>query len=253
MPPTAATERYSVRSYEIDGRGELRPSALCNYLQESAGLHAQALGVGIPQLLEQGMTWFLWRLHLRLGHPLPGWGEAVAVDTWPAQMGRPYAIRDFRIGDAAGCPLGVATSAWLLMDTVKNRLVRRPPESLRALHPEPPVRALDDAFRSLPPCPGTAPARTLKVRRGDLDMNRHLNHVAAIEAVFEAAPAEVVDQRRLTALEVEFRAEGHYGDTLRSACGSGETSDSVELLHSLTREAAGDEVARARTRWGRAV
>ncbi len=36
----SATEHYPIRSYEVDSGARLTVPALCNYLQESAGLHA---------------------------------------------------------------------------------------------------------------------------------------------------------------------------------------------------------------------
>ncbi len=36
----SATEHYPIRSYEVDPGAQLTVPALCNYLQESAGLHA---------------------------------------------------------------------------------------------------------------------------------------------------------------------------------------------------------------------
>ncbi len=240
-----AVETYPIRSYEIDGRGVLAIPALCNYLQESAGLHARALGVSIDQLRPEGMTWFLWRLHLRIGE-LPGWGEAVAVETWPAELGRPFAIRDFSIRHGER-EVGVATSAWLLMDVEKNRPIRRLPARIREVHPDPPRRALPDPFHRLPACDSGGLARDVAVRRGDLDLNGHLNHVAAIGAMLEAVPAEHVGRRRLETLEVELRGEGRYGDALEARC---EPPD-PEARHLLVRKADGKELARARTRWRR--
>ena len=199
--PTA-TEHYRIRSYEIDTTGRLTLPALCDYLQESAGLHARQLGVAVDQLRQEDMTWFLWRLHLRLSG-LPAWGETVSVDTWPAELGKPFAIRDFRLrcGDRE---IGVATSAWLLMDLVKNRPMRRFPPHIRDLHPDPPRRALADPFHRLLGCDRVDATRDVVLRRGDLDLNGHLNHVAAIATMLEAVPSEVVERQRLTALEVEF-------------------------------------------------
>ncbi len=238
-----ATEHYSVRSYEIDARGRLTVVALCNYLQESAGLHARQLGVSVEQLRREGMTWFLWRLHLRIGE-LPAWGETVTVDTWPAELGKPFAIRDFRLlnGDRE---IGVATSAWLLMDIVKKRPIRHFPARIRDLHLDPPRRALPDSFHRLPACEGPGSACEVVLRRGDLDLNGHLNHVAAIAAMLEAVPAELVDGQRPAALEVEFRGEGLYGDLLEARCQHRET----EAQHVLVRKADGKELARARSRW----
>ena len=244
MVPTTATDLYPVRSYEVDVEGRLTPAALCNYLQESAGLHARRLGVSVEQLQALGMTWFLWRLHLQVAR-LPTWTEIVEVETWPAEMGRPYAVRDFRLRVGED-PIGVATSAWLLMDLATKRPIRRVPDRIRDLHPDPPKRALSDAFRRLPAC-GTSSAHVdLKVRRSDLDLNGHLNHVAAISALLEAVPADLRKSRQIAALEVEYRGEGHLGDRLTARSEPIEAGDLLQ--HSLT-EGADRELARARTRW----
>ncbi len=239
----SATECYPIRSYEIDAGGRLTIPALCNYLQESAGSHARDLGVSVEQLRRQGMTWFLWRLHVRI-HALPGWGETVTVETWPAELGKPFAIRDFRLV-AGDRELGVATSAWLLMDIVKKRPIRHFPPHLRDLHPDPPRRALADKFHRLPACDDPDHACDFISRRGDLDLNGHLNHVAAIAALLEAVPAQLADRHRLAALEVEFRGEGRYGDALEARCRQAES----RLHHVLIRKSDGKELARARSRW----
>lgn len=254
MVPTTATELYPVRSYEIDVGGRLRPAALCNYLQESAGLHARTLGVSVEQLLEQGMTWFLWRLHLRVER-LPAWSEVVEVETWPAELGRPYAVRDFRIR-VDGQEIGVATSAWLLMDVASKRPIRRMPQHIRDFHPDPPRRALSDPFHRLTACGDSGAPTELRVRRADLDLNGHLNHVAAISALLEPVPAgpgevngvppESGSALQLDSLEVEFRGEGHHGDRMASHC---EPADDPGRFQHVLRCDDGRELARARSRW----
>ena len=241
-----ATELYRVRSYEVDAGGLLAATALCNYLQESAGLHARQLGVGIEQLLPQGMTWFLWRLHLRIEH-LPAWGETVTVETWPSAISRPFVLRDFRLTCGSGQAVGVATSAWLLMDTVRKQPITRLPPHIRDLHGDPPRRALVDDLRRLPALADSATCeqQVLRVRRGDLDLNRHLNNVAAIRLLLEAVPAEILDGSRLAELKIELKAEGHLGDELTSRC----QHEGDGLLHALARPADGKELARARSRW----
>ena len=238
----SAIEHYPVRSYEIDSGGQLTIPALCNYLQESAGLHARELGASVDQLRREGMTWFLWRLHMKIDM-LPAWGETVTVETWPAELGKPFAIRDFRIrrGDRE---IGLATSAWLLMDIVKKRPIRHLPPRIRDLHPDPPRRALKDPFHRLPACEHPNSACDFTVRRGDLDLNGHLNHVATIVAMLEAVPAELA-VHQLETLEVEFRGEGRYGDALEARC---EGTDS-DLRHVLVRKPDGKELARARSHW----
>ena len=240
---STATEHYPIRSYEIDTRNRLTIPALCDYLQESAGLHAHQLGVSVEQLLRQDMTWFLWRLHLRI-ETLPAWGRTVTVETWPAELGKPFAIRDFRISDGER-EIGVATSAWLLMNVARKRPIRHFPAHLRDLHPDPPRRALPDPFHRLPACEDPSHTCDFVLRRGDLDLNGHLNHVAAIAAMLEAAPAQLFERHRLESLEVEYRGEGRYGDPLEARC----QQAGAELRHVLIRASDGKELTRARSRW----
>lgn len=218
----------------------------------------------MDQLQTQGMTWFLWRLHLQVAR-WPRWGETVAIETWPSALGRPYVIRDFRIRDGE-TEIGLATSAWLLMDTERKRPIRRIPAQIRALHPEPPLRALVDSFQRLPAVETATVCQRLNVRRGDLDLNGHLNHVATINALVEAVEPEVFYGQQLSALEVEFKGEGHEGDGLTSRCcqepGCIEP-DYIEtpnnqtscvppfetLQHSLVRDADDKEIARGRSCW----
>jgi medium-chain acyl-[acyl-carrier-protein] hydrolase len=68
MPALEAA--FPVHSYEVDAGGTLRVPALAGYLQEIAGVHATALGVGIDRLFAQGMTWVLTRQAIRIDRPI---------------------------------------------------------------------------------------------------------------------------------------------------------------------------------------
>lgn len=262
-----SVERYTVRSYEIDPQGRLHLAALCDYLQESASLHARMLGFSIEQM--PGMTWFLHQLRLRLDAPLPDWRDTVVVETWPAELGRPFAIRDYRLwveSEAGGrSPLGVATSAWLLVDVETGRVLRRHPEALKRLHLDPPVRALDVRFRRLPSCPSAEAGRPVHVRHRDLDLNGHLNNVAAMVATLEGVPRDIIDHRQPTDFEIEFIAQGHRDDPLVAVASPAEpevedgthaspdgSDEPIRLIHSLKRRETGEEITRGRSRWIRA-
>ncbi len=259
MGPTTQTEHYRIRVDDVDDGGQLTATALCNYLQDAASHHASALGLSIVQLQDEGMTWFLWRLHLRLAE-LPAWGAQVSVTTWPSGVRRHYAARDFRVHDRSVATrtereIAVASTAWVVVDTTTQRLIPRVPERVRGHMPvEVPTRALTDSFRRLPRYEDGTAEGTFVVRRHDLDVNGHLNHVATIEAMLEGVPREIVTGRRLAELEVELKAEGREGDVMSARCVALEPEEaregtSARLGHALVRESDGKVAARARTRW----
>ena len=59
--PTIYEADYTVRSYEIDTTGRVRPLTLFNYMQDAAGEHAARLGVSVLDLFKRNLTWVLSR------------------------------------------------------------------------------------------------------------------------------------------------------------------------------------------------
>ena len=79
----------------MDDLWRLRLAALCNFLQESAVAHAQALGMGRDALLAINLTWVLSRFHVRVA-AYPRWGQDLTVETWPSAVSGQFALREFR-------------------------------------------------------------------------------------------------------------------------------------------------------------
>lgn len=239
---TIWTERFRVRAEEIDLHGRAAVSAVCNWLQEAAGNHAQALGWGIEQLVPEQLTWVLARLHLRLDR-LPLWREDLTVTTWPAGIDRLYAVREFRIEDGSGV-VGVATTGWVLVHLGRRRPVR-PPAALAALGREA-GRALADPFEPLVAPLDAEHEERFTVRFGDVDLNRHANNVRLIGWALETLPLEVLD-RPLIELEVDFRAEASLGATVR-ATAERVPGEAAVFRHRL-EGTDGREIVRARSRF----
>jgi medium-chain acyl-[acyl-carrier-protein] hydrolase len=244
--PAVWSEDFRVRAYEVDATGRASVPAVANWLQETAGNHATALGWAVDALQAQGRTWVLARLHLCLRHA-PGWREDVRVATWPSGVHRLYALREFRLADPGGLELGIATTGWVLLDVAARRPVRLP-KALEDIALSTPERVLADPFAKLPEVDGAEMAKTFEVRFSDLDMNRHANNVSVIGWALDALPDEVVLGSSAAELEIEFRAEAVRGDHIivQVQRTSGEPA---AFLHRLLRESDGREIARARTLW----
>jgi acyl-ACP thioesterase len=238
---------FPIHTYELDPWQRLAVPALLGFLQEAAGHNADALGFSIPQLAARNLTWMLSRLRVRL-REYPGWRTSLTVETWPSGLSRLFALREFRLRLDARV-IGEATSAWLLIDTVRRRPVR--PENAadrnKMIRPE---RALTVDFEKLPPFP-KVPANgarqvELSVRYGDLDVNLHATSLRYAEWVLESLPAELLRSSVPGELDLDFQNEAGAGERIlsRSAPLPGGA-----FAHSLVRLADGVEVACARTAW----
>ncbi len=244
--PAVWTDSSRVRAYEVGADGRATLPAVCNWLQETAGNHATALGWAVDTLQAQGRTWVLSRLHLRLAE-LPRWRDEVRVTTWPAGVHRVFALREFRIESGDGRELGVATTGWLLLDLATHRPLRSLAE-VEAIARNAPGRVLDDSFDRLPEAESPDSETAVEVRFADLDMNHHANNVSVIAWALEALPEEIVLGATFGALEIEFRAEAHHGDTI-GVRAQREPDAPATFRHTLVRAGDGREIARARSVW----
>jgi len=240
---------FTVRASEAGPLGVIRLASFLDYFQEAAGEHAALLGVSVTELLKQKHTWVLSRYHIQIDR-YPVWGETVRMKTWPSTRQNLFALREFEAADACGSTIARATSSWMVIDITTKKPVRL--ADCLGDFPQDPTRAVPDDFHSLPILSKTDFERSFFVRQGDLDWNRHANHVVYIEWAAEAAPPDIITGSRPAEIEVDFRGEARYGDVVLSRVQAGPSAAAAELTHQIIRERDGAELARLRTVWRKA-
>jgi acyl-ACP thioesterase len=228
----------------MDAGGRASLQSICNYLQEIAGMNAAKLGFSVEAMFKHGLTWVLSRLHLQM-HKYPRWGETIAVETWPSVMSGLFALREFIIRDARDDVIGLATTSWMTMD-LKTKKAIEIPDFITSSRPQNTNRALEDNFRKLPEAPEYESELAFNVRRSDLDINQHVNNVNYIEWAIESIPVAYLREHYISALEISYRAEAHYGDRIISRCTVDESQ--LTVSHMLQRERDQRQVAVARTK-----
>lgn len=241
------TENFKIRAYEVGPNGRASIQSICNYLQESAANHAEALNVAVSRLMEMNLTWVLSRLHVRM-EKYPFWQKTVTVETWPSAKDNFYALRDFRIKNERDEIIGVATSSWMMID-IKARKPVILPDFLAEFENRSEGRALEDTFKRLPKIGEAQYEKSFNVRLSDLDMNQHVNSVNYVEWALEVTPPEFWNQYQLYDLEISFRAESVYGDRVVSQCRVEDQGDHQMLVHRLLRVQDERELTRMVTRW----
>lgn len=241
------TETFRVRSYEINPRGEVSIRTLCSYLQEAAANHAQALGVSVERLEPEGKAWVLTRLHIKIDD-YPEWQEQITVETWPSGQDGLYATREFLLRDDKDKVFAWASSAWLILDMESKRPIRIPDYVKNIALPDR-ERSIDDMFVKLQPPAHPRHERHFNVRYCDLDINQHVNNVCYAEWILESVPEKILRHYRLTELQLQFRAETTYGETIRADTQQMQQGAEAIFDHALVSEESDITVALARTCW----
>ena len=256
MPTSSVwTESFPIRAYNVTPHGVASPLALCDFLQEAAGNHAERLGLSMESLLDNGQAWVLAFLRLKVDR-YPDWHDTLTIETWPSGLDRLYATREFILSDEEG-ECARATSAWLVIDTERRRPLRPPAELYDIDTPDRPAALDVDRTRMEAPDATPVHERTFRVRYHDLDLNRHVNNVRYVEWATETLPAEWLDTHVLRDLTLEFRAETTAGDPVHATAHTAQneadaadrSSDAREVLHHLRHADDDRTLALAQTAW----
>jgi len=231
---------FPVKSYETDHAGLLKPFAFMNHAQEMAGEHAIRLGFGYDDLIKNGNVWVLSRFHVKFLR-MPRWRELLEMETWHKGTDRLFGFRDFRVCDASGDELILATSSWLVINYETRRLQRiesimnsdagsgetgssasagssETGSSDSAHHNEAVTAPLIDAIKE-PACKLVAPdgmqkACTRVVSLSDIDINKHTNNARYVEWALDAIDPATSFNMTVKEMWINFNNESLAGDLI---------------------------------------
>jgi len=200
---------FKVRSYEVDRNEKATFSSICNYFQEAAGIHANHLNFDISQLHEKGLTWVLYKMHVKV-LKLPKRWEDVEVTTWPSAGDGIRAFRDYEMKSESGTLLAHAISQWMVLDMKSKRPVRTPPE-ISELGVKNMGHTITPKKDPIKPLVSDKSKFITVVGLTDLDMNYHVNNVRYIDWMTGYLREENKSCREM---EIQYLSESVQGDRI---------------------------------------
>ncbi|MEN8228543.1 MAG: acyl-ACP thioesterase domain-containing protein [Bacteroidota bacterium] len=242
-----STKEFSISSYDLDPKGQAKLTTLANFLQEMAYYHAGQLGFGYDDMNERQTMWVLSRMRIRINH-YPVWNDRVRVETWHKGMERLFGLRDFRVSDNSGGILGVASTAWLILDNQTRRPVRSTEEVLHLGRNDESV--FEEKLEKIRLPDEMEALNHRKVLFSDLDIIGHVNNVKYMEWCIDAATTELNTDREIREIEINFMHEALLGDEIII---SGVEESGMNMVNEsffvATREGDRQEIFRACLRW----
>lgn len=239
------SQEFTVASWDVDAHNRLTTAAIGRFMQEAAETNARSLGFGFDELHRQNLGWILSGLLIRIDR-FPRFRDTVRVETWPVDIIRRRALRDFRLLDADGAEFGAATSTWYCVDLERRRPVDLDQFRVVAWLSE--LRAVDRDCARLPAVENAEAEVAVPMRWSDLDLNDHLTNTRYQDLVLESYPEEWLRAHEVAEIELSFLAEGKYPDTVLSRRQQ-DNSVANTWLHALARASDGKEICRARVVW----
>jgi len=236
------TKEFIISSYDLNPRGQARLTSMANFFQEVAYHHASELGLGYEDMKSNKTTWVLSRMRIHMKR-YPVWNDRIKLETWPSGVDRLFALRDFRVLDSEGEVIGMASTAWLVLDIDTHRLIR-PKDMMEKfkmiIHD---VQMFDRSLDKIVIPGETKPLNKHTVVFSDLDIVGHVNNVRYMEWCIDAISNTDTADREIRELEINFNHEALLGDQISIA---GNEVASGENYFLATREGDGQEIISAR-------
>lgn len=239
---------FELRTYELDFRGRLPLPVMCRHLQEAAERHAVLLDADVESLLKRHLTWLLLKVYLEVDH-YPAGRRNLVVETWPSGAERIYAFREFLFFEE-GCdtPYARGSSDWAVLSLDRNRPVRVL-DALPHVNFSPTERMAAAPEGDIRPDGASLLERDFPVRLADLDINGHVNNLHYLEWLAECAPGAMWRTHEIVRLQVEFRQQARFGDTIRALTyqDPAAAGPDTTFVHLLRPAGTSDDLIRARS------
>ena len=207
-------EDWHLLTRDCDMAGALRPGALLEMMQETAGTHAELLGVGRTALSVRGMAWVVTRMEVHLDRT-PVLGETLSVETYPMPVRRWFYPRYFIFRDGQEREIGCAASLWVLMNLQTRRVTKS--DEVNSLMP-------DNSDLPAPlglPAPVQEVGGVLETREftpvyTDLDTNGHVNNCRYLDWCCNALGVDTLKGWELSRFMINYDLELRPGQQVRT-------------------------------------
>ncbi|WP_426351019.1 acyl-[acyl-carrier-protein] thioesterase [Alloiococcus sp. CFN-8] len=243
------TKEYEVRYYEIDSKKRLLKSSLLNYFTDISTIHSIERGVGIDYLEKKRLGWVISKYDIEFfneGYYM----DKLKVSTEAYGFKKYFAYRTFKAEGEDSSVIARGNALFMLIDMEKRRMLRIGEDMMMAygVSPEEADRQLD--FERIEGLEKIAYQVDFQVRYTDIDTNGHVNNVKYLDWLIEAIPLEIINEKSLRRIKMDYIKECFYGETITSRVQliEEEESKEIKVIHSIINE-AGKEVTRGETYW----
>ncbi|MCI8458049.1 MAG: hypothetical protein HFE46_00040 [Clostridia bacterium] len=209
------TQRIVTAVDEFDFAERIKPSAVMEYFQDLATVHALEIGIGYEEMKSQNLCWVLNRLSAEIDR-MPTLGEEITITTLPHKPGLVDAIRDYYITDQNGNSLIRGTSRWCVLDIVSKGVRRCAPlfhyDDTQYI-PDAAVSNGNPQLSDISSMGKIEKTVTGQVHITDLDRNGHMNNARYADIVVNCCDFKYYATHTIRAFDFNFLSEMKINDT----------------------------------------
>lgn len=206
---------FEISSSKVNMNGEITNKGIIEILEDIACKHADSIGDGIQDRDKKKKGWVIldWKIKIL---KRPKYGQSLNVLTWGREAKKCYIYRDFEIYDDNNEICVIATSKWVLVSLETGKITRISDELLKEYDPESGVEVFKNEKLAKMEAPENFETSiTYKVKRRDIDINRHMHNVYYLDFAYEALPEEVYNKETFDNIRIMYKKEIKLNDNIK--------------------------------------
>lgn len=203
-------QEYILRTSDFDKFNHIKLSSVLDLFQDAAGRHAEEMDLGYDAMLERSYFWVLIKIKFQIIKD-PAFHQKVVVKTWPLAPNKFIYRREYSIESENGEKLIVGSSEWVVMNSVKRRLVSAPDlyPFTDGFHPE---RNFEERLDRLDEFETDFPPYSITPGFSEIDANGHVNNTKYANFVFDAINPE--ESFEADIFQIDYKKEVMQGTRL---------------------------------------
>ncbi len=201
---------YKVDTNNVGLNHKLGLYGILGFLQDIASEHADMLGFGYSNMIEQGYFWVLTQQKLRMDK-WPNWLDDVTIVTWAMPIEGFKAYREFEIF-VNNNKIGECSTTWMTLDTSSRKPII--PDFISEKDRIRKDYSIGFKAGKVKLPQNMKQVGVFKVYNSDIDMNKHVNNTRYTKWILDSIPVEQYKKLNIVDYEINFTGETFLGDNI---------------------------------------
>lgn len=210
-------DTYRTHFSQVGTHDVLTNKSILSILENIADAHSVHCHFTFSDVAKFNLTWVILSWKLQVLKKIEA-NINIRVQTWCSGASKAFFYRDFKIFDEQNNLCAIATSKWCLVDIKTSKISPMPKDicDVYNIFHEEVVFGANDVVKISLPTSEPIFSDTYRIRRFDLDLNKHVHNLNYLNIAYEVLPDEIYDGDELHNVEILYKRELKYGDTVKS-------------------------------------
>ncbi len=207
---------FEIGLRDIENPNFLSNKAILALFENIGSYHSDSINFGLNDLPITHSSWVLlgWKVKV-LKRPI--YGDKLHIVTWARNVEKFSTYRDFEVYNQHNELVIIATSKWVLIDTITEKLKLIPKDIINLYKPDTKVAFPENEalLSKLTDTDNYISETIYTVQRSQIDLNNHMHNLYYLDMAYEALPKEVYENNVFNTFEISYKRQIKLHNTVK--------------------------------------